>query len=40
MSNNYERQLQYYAMYIGKYNTKNLTICEVEKKLCIAADKR
>ena len=40
MSNNYERQLQYYGMYSGKYNTKDLTICEVEKKFRIAADKR
>ena len=40
MSKNYEKQLQYYAMYSGKYNTKDLSICENIRKFCIAPDKR
>ena len=27
MFKNYEKQLQYYSMYSGKYNTKDLTVC-------------
>ena len=40
MSKNYEKQLQYYSMYSGKYNTKDLSIHQNEKKFCILADKR
>ena len=40
MSKNYEKQLQYYSMYSGKYNTKDLSIYENERKFCILADKR
>jgi len=32
MSQNYEKQLQYYSMYSGKYNTKDLTITESKDK--------
>ena len=32
MSQNYEKQLQYYSMYSGKYNTKDLTIIESKEK--------
>ena len=27
MFKNYEKQLQYYSMYSGKYNIKDLTVC-------------
>ena len=40
MSKNYEKQLQYYAMYSGKYNSKDLSIFQNEKQFCILADKR
>ena len=40
MSKNYEKQLQYYSMYSGKYNNKDLSIHQNEKKFCILADKR
>ena len=32
MSQNYEKQLQYYSMYSGKYNTKDLKIIESKEK--------
>ena len=32
MSQNYERQLQYYSIYSGKYNTKDLIISESKEK--------
>ena len=40
MSKNYEKQLQYYSMYSGKYNNKDLSICENERKFVILSDKR
>ena len=40
MSKNYEKQLQYYSMYNGKYNTKDLSIFKNEKQFSILADKR
>ena len=32
MSQNYEKQLQYYSMYSGKYNIKDLKISESKEK--------
>ena len=47
MSKNYEKQLQYYSMYNGKYNTKDLTISSShditalnERYFCILSDKK
>ena len=40
MSKNYEKQLEYYSLYSGKYNTKDLSIFQNEKQFCILADKR
>ena len=40
MSKNYEKQLQYYAMYSGKYNNKDLSVCKNERKFVIMSDKR
>jgi chromosome segregation ATPase len=40
MFKNYEKQLQYYSMYSGKYNTKDLSLSVNIKDFCILADKK
>ena len=40
MFKNYEKQLQYYSMYSGKYNTKDLFLSVNIKDFCILADKK
>ena len=37
---NYEKQLQYYSIYSGKYNTKDLSVSQNIKEFCILADKK
>ena len=40
MSKNYEKQLEYYSMYSGKYNSKDLSISNNITKFFISSDKR
>ena len=40
MFKNYEKQLQYYSMYSGKYNTKDLSLSVNIKDFLILADKK